>query len=125
MDDGLPIEGSIETVNPYDIANITVLKDAAAAAIYGARASNGVIVITTKRAGSSKMSVDFNADLTITEKNDYDNMGWASAAELIELEKYNFDWISRTPDSPQLKNLANYYNNPVRRFAMQPVMRNM
>lgn len=123
--DGLPIEGSIETVNPYNIASITVLKDAAAAAVYGARASNGVIVITTKRAGSSKMSVDFNADLTVTEKNDYDNMGWASAAELIELEKYNFDWISKTPDSPQLKNLANYYNNPVRRFAMQPVMRNL
>ena len=46
--DGLPIEGSIETVNLYDIENITILKDAAAASIYGARASNGVIVITTK-----------------------------------------------------------------------------
>lgn len=123
--DGLPIEGSIETVNPYDIANITVLKDAAAAAIYGARASNGVIVITTKRAVDRKMSVDFNADITITEKNNYDNMGWASSAELIELEKYNFEWISKTPNSPQLRNLANYYNNPTRRFAMQPVMREM
>ena len=48
--DGLPIEGGIDSVNPYDIENITVLKDASAAAIYGARASNGVIVISTKRA---------------------------------------------------------------------------
>ena len=45
--DGLPIEGGIETVNPYDIENITVLKDAAAASIYGARAATGVFVITT------------------------------------------------------------------------------
>ena len=47
--DGLPIEGSIEDLNPYDIESVTVLKDAAAAAIYGARASNGVIVVTTKK----------------------------------------------------------------------------
>ena len=56
--DGLPIEGSIETVNPYEIENITVLKDASAAAIYGARASNGVIVITTKQAHQEKKRHD-------------------------------------------------------------------
>ena len=92
--DGLPIEGGIETVNAYDIQNITVLKDAAAASIYGARAANGVIVITTKRATSDKVSIDFNTDITITEKNNYDNYGWATAAELIELEKYNLS-VSR------------------------------
>lgn len=47
--DGLPVEGKIEDLNPYDIESVTVLKDAAAAAIYGARASNGIIVITTKK----------------------------------------------------------------------------
>ncbi len=67
MVDGLPIEGGIETVNPYEIDNITILKDAAAAAIYGARASNGVIVITTKRARSEKLTVEFNADVTVSE----------------------------------------------------------
>lgn len=51
--DGLPIEGKIEDLNPYDIESVTVLKDAAAAAIYGARASNGIIVITTKKAKKS------------------------------------------------------------------------
>ena len=60
--DGLPIEGSIETVNPYDIENITVLKDASATSIYGARAANGVIVITTKRATEEKLSIDVSAD---------------------------------------------------------------
>ena len=84
--DGLPIEGGISTVNPYDIENITVLKDAAAASIYGARASNGVIVITTKQAKQQRLTVDFNADLTVSENQDYSNMGWASAADMIQLE---------------------------------------
>lgn len=89
--DGLPIEGGIESVNPYDIDNITVLKDAAAAAIYGARASNGVIVISTKRAKEDRLSIDFNADLVISERQDYSNYNWASAADIIALEKYNFN----------------------------------
>lgn len=107
--DGLPIEGSIESVNPYDIANITVLKDASAAAIYGARASNGVIVITTKRASSDKVSIDFNTDITVSERNDYDNFGWASAAELVELERYNFNYM-RDGNAPlSWESLLNYY----------------
>ncbi|MBQ9222297.1 MAG: SusC/RagA family TonB-linked outer membrane protein [Prevotella sp.] len=89
--DGLPIEGSIETINPYNIENITVLKDASAAAIYGARASNGVIVVTTKRAQQEKLEVDFSTDITVSEKQNYDNYNWANAAQYIELEKYNFD----------------------------------
>lgn len=89
--DGLPIEGGMDSVNPYDIENITILKDAAAAAIYGARASNGVIVITSKRAKQERLSIDFNADVTISEKQNYDNYNWASAADIIALEKYNFN----------------------------------
>ena len=73
--DGLPIEGSIESINPYDIENITVLKDAAAAAIYGARASNGVIVITSKKPMLDRVSVDFNADISVSEKPDYSHYG--------------------------------------------------
>ena len=88
--DGLPIEGSIETVNRYDIESITVLKDASAAAVYGARASNGVIVITTKRANSEKLTVDVSADLTVSELQKYGNYKWASPAQLLELEEYNF-----------------------------------
>lgn len=109
--DGLPIEGGIETVNPYEIDNITVLKDAAAAAIYGARASNGVIVITTKRAREDKLTIEFNADVTVSEKNDYDYMGWANAAELIELEGYNFAHISSIDDKSPLNSLINYHKS--------------
>ncbi len=62
--DGLPIEGSLSDLNPYDIESINVLKDAAAAAIYGARASNGIIVITTKNARKNdKIDIDFSANI--------------------------------------------------------------
>lgn len=63
--DGLPIEGKIEDLNPYDIESVNVLKDAAAAAIYGARAANGIIVITTKDAKKQgKIDIDFSANVT-------------------------------------------------------------
>lgn len=52
------IQANINDVNPEDIESISVLKDAASAAIYGTRAANGVILITTKRAGEGKFSVD-------------------------------------------------------------------
>ncbi|MCH5226634.1 MAG: SusC/RagA family TonB-linked outer membrane protein [Muribaculaceae bacterium] len=109
--DGLPIEGGIESVNPYEIDNITVLKDAAAAAIYGARASNGVIVITTKRAREDKLQVEFNADITISEKNDYSYMGWATPAEMIELEGYNFNYINSLADRTPYNTLLNYHKS--------------
>jgi TonB-linked SusC/RagA family outer membrane protein len=56
--DGVPI-GSINDVNPNDIASIEILKDAAAQAIYGARASNGVILITTKRGKAGALTIDY------------------------------------------------------------------
>ena len=97
--DGLPIEGGLASVNPYDIGSITVLKDAAASAIYGARASNGVIVVTTKRAKGNKYTVDFNADVTVSEQQSYKNMNWASAEEMLQLEKWNFESILKNDPS--------------------------
>lgn len=58
--DGVPV-GNINDINPNDIASIEILKDAAAQAIYGARASNGVILITTKRGKSGKTEVNLNS----------------------------------------------------------------
>jgi TonB-linked SusC/RagA family outer membrane protein len=57
--DGVPI-GGINDINPNDIASIEILKDAAAQAIYGARASNGVILITTKRAKAGQATVNYS-----------------------------------------------------------------
>ena len=54
------VEGNINNVNANDIASISVLKDASSASIYGSRAANGVILITTKRAEEGKVQVDYN-----------------------------------------------------------------
>ena len=91
--DNFPYEGDISNINPNDVENITVLKDAAAASIWGARASNGVIVIVTKKAKAGKaLQVEINSNLTITEKprllNDPSFLG---AKEDIEMQQYLFD----------------------------------
>jgi TonB-linked SusC/RagA family outer membrane protein len=59
--DGIIFNGSIANINVSDVASIDVLKDASAAAVYGARASNGVIIITTKTGKSDKPTISFNA----------------------------------------------------------------
>ena len=60
--DGMPIEGGLDYLNPNDIQSIEVLKDAASGAVYGARAANGVILVTTKggKEGKAKVSYDFS-----------------------------------------------------------------
>lgn len=58
--DGMPIDGGIEYLNPTDIASIEVLKDAASGAVYGARAANGVIIVTTKNGSTGKTKMDYS-----------------------------------------------------------------
>ena len=59
--DGFPITGTIGQMNPDEIEDITILKDAASTSLYGSRAANGVVLITTKRGAPGKTSVSFNA----------------------------------------------------------------
>ena len=59
--DGYPISGGINTLNPNDIASMEILKDASATAIYGNRASNGVVIVTTKRGKQGGVQVSFDA----------------------------------------------------------------
>ena len=87
--DGVPIEGKIEDLNPYDIESVNVLKDAAATAIYGARASNGIIVVTTKNAKEKgKIDIDFSANLTIWEKKnmDYADNFYLTPEQQVDIE---------------------------------------
>ena len=58
--DGMPIEGGLDYVNPADIESIEVLKDAASGAIYGARAANGVVLVTTKKGKAGKAKINYN-----------------------------------------------------------------
>ena len=61
--DGIPYDGNISSINPSDIAQITVLKDASAGALYGARGANGVVMITTKKGETGKAKVSFKNTL--------------------------------------------------------------
>ena len=57
--DGMPYDGKLNQINPTDIESMTVLKDAAATSLYGSRAANGVVMITTKRGKSEKPRINF------------------------------------------------------------------
>ncbi len=79
-------QSSIAGLNPADIESITVLKDAAATAIYGTRAANGVIVITTKSGKEGKPQVNFSTRLTYSPKPDIDRLNLLNADEKVNLE---------------------------------------
>lgn len=105
--DGVPVNSDYDTLestnnyfdpmaayNPNDIESVTVLKDAAATAIYGSRASNGVIVITTKRGGEGKFQLDFDMKLGLTSVAN-NNMKYANAFETMDFFAKNY--VNRYP----------------------------
>lgn len=75
--DGMPYDNSMSSINPGDIESITVLKDASSSALYGARAANGVILITTKKGKKDRLRVNvkFNQGFTAKQNNDYKTVG--------------------------------------------------
>lgn len=83
-----PYNGDINNINPNDIENITVLKDAAAASIWGARAANGVIVITTKTGTTTVPRIEVNVNTTIQQKPDLFNVNQISGSDYAYLEEF-------------------------------------
>lgn len=77
---------SIAGLNPDDIKDITILKDAAATAIYGARAANGVIVITTKKGRAGKMVVSLNTNTFITLRPEFSKLNLMNSNEKVDFE---------------------------------------
>lgn len=87
----LPYVGDINNINPNDVENITILKDAAAASIYGARGANGVIVITTKQGKyNQEARLSLNTNINILEKPDLFYFDRMSSSEFIDVETYLF-----------------------------------
>ena len=86
--DGVPYSGSISDLNPQDIESMSVLKDAASAALYGNRASNGVILITTKKGKQGKMNITFDVKQGTYSRGiaEYDRLG---AREWMEAQWLN------------------------------------
>ncbi|MFA5641811.1 MAG: SusC/RagA family TonB-linked outer membrane protein, partial [Bacteroidales bacterium] len=66
--DGVPYDGAINAINPNDIESITVIKDASAGALYGARGANGVVMVTTKKGRQSKVSVAFKGNWGVASR---------------------------------------------------------
>lgn len=107
--DGYPLIGDgvgLESINPDNIENITVLKDAVAASIYGSRASNGVIVITTKAAKAGTFGISYKGTYGITLKPHLSKLNLASTADYMDAEydrykeninapfsSYNFNYL--------------------------------
>lgn len=88
---GFPYEGTIEQINPADIENINILKDAAASSIWGARSGNGVIVIITKSGRKNqKLTIGMSSTFSRTAKEDQYYIPQLSSSEFIELEQYLF-----------------------------------
>ena len=89
--DGVPFSGNLSDLNPNDIESLTVLKDAASSALYGNRAANGVILITTKKGKGGRVSVTANVSQGLYQRGmkEYD---YATANEFMEVayrELYN------------------------------------
>lgn len=99
--DGFPTELSLAAVNPNDVESITVLRDAAAASIWGVRASNGVIVITTKkgrRSADGKPAIAFSSTVKIEDIPDIGDLKLANSTQAIdaELEALTKGWYDLT-----------------------------
>lgn len=90
--DNFPYEGDINNINPNEVASITLLKDAAAASIWGARAGNGVIVITTKKGRFNQpLSVDFSSNVSLTGKPDLFYLRQMSSSDFIDVEQMLYE----------------------------------
>lgn len=107
--DNFPFSGDMNSINPNDVEDITVLKDAASASIWGARAGNGVIVITTKKGKFNKpLTVFASSNVTISEKPNLKSSPSLSSGDFIEVEKFLFS--------------KNFYNNDLNNTSNRPVV---
>lgn len=110
--DGIPITGSINNINPSEIETFTILKDAAASALYGSRAANGVVLITTKHAKNGDAKVEFSSwygTQVIPKKGRPDMM---NAREFAEFQ--NEYYQDRVKYENYTGTLAADYQNPER-----------
>ena len=88
--DGMFFYGELSEINPDDIAQIDVLKDASAAAVYGAKAANGVIIISTKKGKQGKPVVNFSANIGLTQRSAYEER-FSPAGYL----QHYSDWLAK------------------------------
>lgn len=117
--DGLPSELTLDQINPYDVESITVLKDGAAASIYGSRSGNGVIVVTTKGGKAKGVNITLNADLFITGKPDFESMHYASTSDQIDYETavYNNERARFATTDAMFNSYGNVNNGTIKYYS--------
>jgi len=91
--DGFPFDGDIANINPNDIENISILKDAAAASIWGVRSGNGVVVLTSKKGKRNEnLAVELNANVTASAKPDlFYSPSFLNSNDYIDIEQRLFN----------------------------------
>ena len=94
------VGNQISWLNPADIETITVLKDASATAIYGSKASNGVIVITTKKGKADHLSIRYSANFSFRARPNYDMFNFMNSKERIQFSKEAYDAGARYKSKP-------------------------
>lgn len=104
--DGVPFEGDIKLINPADITNVTVLKDASAASIYGARSANGVVVITTRTGEAGATRVNYNGSVRMTSLPSQKYRNRMNSQELVD---FQVDLWGRYKDDGNFED-RRYYN---------------
>jgi len=108
--DGYPTDLSLDMIDPNEIESVTVLKDAAAATIYGARSSNGVIIVERKKAKAGNVRVNFRSTAGFRPKEKYDRYRWDEDAPAIVVD---YDKIKNMNAPPTLwsqqKTLGGYF----------------
>jgi len=85
--DGFPTTSGLETISPNEIASITVLKDASSSSLYGSRAANGVILVTTRQAKAGQKSIDFSSYVGVTKVSDQGKPDLMNAQEFAQYKK--------------------------------------
>ena len=105
--DGFPITGDIATLNPDEIQDITVLKDAASTSLYGSRAANGVVLVTTKRGKAGQSSVALNVYTGLQNVPHYNRLEMMDAVEFAQFKKEYFEDAGR-PVPEMFQNPSQY-----------------
>lgn len=112
--DGYPTQLSLDMIDPNEIESVTILKDAAAATVYGVRASNGVIVIVRKQANQGKPRFTFRATTGIRPKENYDRYRWADDESAI-VTNYQRTLYSNSVNATSWDQFTNASGGTVRR----------
>lgn len=121
--DGVIYQGDLSDINPNDIATIDVLKDASSAAVYGAKAASGVVLVTTKRGSGSKPTITFNSNIGLAtlamDEPLYDGPGFVNwrtnvlkSQNITTAKPYQYDDPRNLPASVTLAQWFAYDNTP-------------